>query len=74
MYLSIKYIKSVLWSVAKHLSNIEDAWCLKVKTFSIPGVYMMPKSMHIRNAEYFNQRNESLLLETQLILEKYFNL
>ena len=27
----IKYIKSVLWRVAKRLSYIEDARCLKVK-------------------------------------------
>jgi hypothetical protein len=27
----IKYIKSVLWRVAKHLSYIQDARCLKVK-------------------------------------------
>ena len=31
IYLLIKYIKSVLWRVAKRLSCIEDAWCLKVK-------------------------------------------
>ena len=30
IYLLIKYIKSILWSVAKRLSHIEDAWCLKV--------------------------------------------
>ena len=30
IYLLIKYIKSVLWRVAKHLSYIEDARCLKV--------------------------------------------
>jgi len=29
--LLIKYIKSLLWRVAKRLSYIEDAWCLKVK-------------------------------------------
>jgi len=29
--LLIKYIKSVLWRVAKRLSYTEDAWCLKVK-------------------------------------------
>jgi len=29
--LLIKYIKSVLWRVAKCLSYIEDARCLKVK-------------------------------------------
>jgi len=27
----IKYIKSVLWRVAKRLSYIQDARCLKVK-------------------------------------------
>ena len=31
IYLLIKYIKSVLWRVAKCLSYIEEAWCLKVK-------------------------------------------
>ena len=30
LYLLIKYIKSVLWRVAKRLSYIEDARCLKV--------------------------------------------
>ena len=30
MYLLIKYIKSVLWRVAKCLSYIEEAQCLKV--------------------------------------------
>jgi len=30
--LLIKYIKRVLWRVAKRLSYIEDARCLKVKT------------------------------------------
>jgi len=29
--LLIKYIKSVLWRVAKRLSYIEDTRCLKVK-------------------------------------------
>jgi len=29
--LLIKYIKSILWRVAKRLSYTEDAWCLKVK-------------------------------------------
>ena len=31
IYLLIKYIKSVLWRVAKRLSYTEDAWCLRVK-------------------------------------------
>ena len=30
-FLLIKYIKSVLWGVAKRLSYIQDARCLKVK-------------------------------------------
>ena len=32
IYLLIKYIKSVLWRVAKRLSYIEEARCLKVNT------------------------------------------
>ena len=31
LYLLFKYIKSVLWRVAKCLSNIEEVRCLKVK-------------------------------------------
>jgi len=31
IYLLIKYIKNVLWRVAKCLSYIEEAQCLKVK-------------------------------------------
>jgi len=30
IYLFIKYIKSILWRVAKPLSYLEDARCLKV--------------------------------------------
>ena len=33
IYLLIKYIKSVLWRVAKCLSYIEEARCLKVNTY-----------------------------------------
>ena len=33
IYLLIKYIKSIFWRVAKHLSYIEDARCLKVNVF-----------------------------------------
>ena len=32
IYLLIKYIKSVLWRVAKCLSYIQEARCLKVKS------------------------------------------
>ena len=34
IYLLIKYIKSVLWRVAKRLSYIEEARCLKVNVGS----------------------------------------
>ena len=34
IYLLIKYIKSVLWRVAKCLSYIEEARCLKVNLSS----------------------------------------
>jgi len=30
IYLLIKYVKNIVWKVAKHLSYIEDARCLKV--------------------------------------------
>ena len=39
IYLLIKYIKSVLWRVAKRLSYIEDARCLKVEF----NIYAMEK-------------------------------
>ena len=39
-YLLIKYIKSVLWWVAKRLSCIEDARCLKVKYIARVHLYL----------------------------------
>ena len=36
IYLLIKYIKSVLWKVAKCLSYIEEARCLKVNPGNPP--------------------------------------
>jgi len=38
LYLLIKYIKSVLWRVAKRLSYIEDALCIKVKQFKTQAI------------------------------------
>ena len=43
IYMLIKYIKSVLWRVVKHLSDIEDAWCLKVNPFLVN----VPKTISI---------------------------
>ena len=37
IHLLIKYIKSILWRVAKHLSCIEDAWCLKLNIMGVTG-------------------------------------
>jgi len=39
IYLLINYIKSVLWRVAKRLSYIQDARCLKVKDNRILQIY-----------------------------------
>ena len=36
IYLLIKFIKSVHWRVAKYLSDIEEARCLKVKHLLTP--------------------------------------
>ena len=44
MYLLIKYIKSVLWRVAKRLSHTEGARCLKVKR-SINPTKNVPESI-----------------------------
>jgi len=35
IYLLVKYIKSVLWKVAKRMSYIEDARCLKVNALDL---------------------------------------
>ena len=48
IYLLIKYIKSVLWRVAKCLSYIEEARCLKVKshvTFTITAFILKKKHL-----------------------------
>ena len=51
IYLLIKYIKSVLWRVAKRLSYIEDARWLKVKECS-PNQYRRGKTPSITHSEY----------------------
>jgi membrane protein CcdC involved in cytochrome C biogenesis len=56
IYLLIKYIKSVPWRVAKRLSYIEDARCLKVnitsthKTQSMDHGSVLTPVMKLRNA------------------------
>ena len=53
MYLLIKYIKSVLWKVAKCLSYIEETRCLKVNGFLVKRVihssHTYYKLTHIKN-------------------------
>jgi len=44
----IKYIKSVLWRVAKCLSYIEEARCLKVKLLTVLNVAMTPTKIAVR--------------------------
>ena len=40
IYLLIKYIKSVLWRVAKRLSYIGDARCLEVKGRTLADAFL----------------------------------
>ena len=47
MYLLIKYIKSVLWRVAKCLSYIQEAQCLKVN-FCLSHLYVQPTHQHLQ--------------------------
>ena len=54
IYLLIKYIKSVLWRVAKRLSYIEEVRCLKVKAVAnhivFPRANLRNKSLPIQSA------------------------
>ena len=71
IYLLIKYIKSVLWGVAKCLSYIEEARCLKVN-YAINGaclrmvlltdVYINLTSLGIKTRERAFKQLKSLVL------------
>ena len=50
IYLLVKYIKSVLWRVAKRLSYIEDARCLKIKSRRINRAYSAVTWYRVREA------------------------
>ena len=58
IYLLIKYIKSVLWRVAKRLSYTEDARCLKVKHW-----ICSPFVLQISLLSYETQWQNALLTE-----------
>ena len=47
IYLLIKYIKSVLWRVAKRLSYIEDARCIKVKLPHLNKIFYIYNALEI---------------------------
>ena len=51
IYLLIIYIKSVLWRVAKRLSYIEDARCLRVNHAFCPP--FRTKAIGIRKSELY---------------------
>ena len=58
----IKYIKSLLWRVAKRLSYIEDAWCLKVNaSFLLRAV----KCCHVQAYTWNSMKH--LIIRTQHI-------
>ena len=58
IYLLIKYIKSVLWRVAKCVSYIEEARCLKVKP---QGWYLNFSTSFIESTGYYRKRKGILL-------------
>jgi len=51
--LLIKYIKSVLWRVAKCLSYIDEARCLKVKQLIPDFIWIALTSYFPRNTPFF---------------------
>ena len=59
----IKYTKSVLWRVAKRLSYIQDARCLKVKAILNCG---RMKEHDVRNTVYVEKDLEKLTV-TQVV-------
>ena len=50
IYLLIKYIKSVLWRVAKRLSYMQDARCLKVKPVKIVHAFCVREKLSKEHA------------------------
>ena len=60
IYLLIKYIKSVLWRVAKQPSYIEDARCLKVKSVIKRGQVILQNTkfkVRVYSAECITEKN-----------------
>jgi len=60
--LLIKYIKSVLWRVAKCLSYTEEARCLKVnQSRSINILFIFPSANQVRLSRFWSLRLPSAL-------------
>ena len=79
----IKYIKSVLWRVAKRLSYIEDAWCLKVNTETCRSNFNI--SFILLIGAYFgiiiiiiiiinSNQKKHLITKTVFVTERFINL
>ena len=60
IYLLIKYIKSVLWRVAKRLSYIEEARCLKVKVQPCTRDFYTPGHANSFNGTYPPSRQDGV--------------
>ena len=80
IYLLIKYIKSVLWRVAKCLSYIEEARCLKVKPVTIKKCSsIFPTWRHFKThyeilITSFPYSNWSMILLCPLTLPSHFSI
>ena len=71
MYLLIKYIKSVLWRVAKRLSYIKDARCLKVNCVLCAAYAIALIKLKGRCAEHVARVTETKSeLEPQVLKQK----
>ena len=66
IYLLIKYIKSFLWRVAKCLSYIEDARCLK---FNIAGNSKTYLGLHVKCTIFLSEFNQNLDFVDKFFIE-----
>jgi len=56
--LLIKYIKIVLWRVAKRMSHIEDARCLKVKG-DMEVVTVLTQWLRTNETDFYQQKRRA---------------
>ena len=76
IYLLIKYIKSVLWKVAKSLSYREEARCLKVKmnraTGKVDGLKFYILYLHSRQNACYLQNDATRFTVSSLVLREFY--